>query len=66
MQSDNFEDEEEGMYIDLEDGSIYAYNFTLESIGNDVKVRLSTKEEPYFLVENEEPLIYIGDGEFFL
>ena len=66
MQSDNFEEEEEGMYIDLEDGSIYAYNFTLESIGNDVKIRLSTKEEAYFLIENEEPLIYIGDGEFYL
>jgi hypothetical protein len=54
------------MYIDLDDGSIYGYNFTLESYGNDTYIRLSTKEEPYFLVERDVPLIYIGDSKFYL
>ena len=44
-----------------------AYDFTLESKGSDgVRVRLSTEDEPYFLIENEEPLIYIGNDEFYL
>ena len=66
LQSNNYANGKTGMYIDLDDGSIYGYNFTLESYGNDTYIRLSTKEEPYFLIERDVPLIYIGDSKFYL
>ena len=58
---------QKGLKFDLMNNRLEAYDFTLESKGSDsVRIRMSTESEPYFLIENEEPLIYIGDDEFYL
>ena len=72
MQSNNFNDEgqETGMYINLNDGSIYAYNFTLETSGTGTFVRLSSMSSPYFQIATKENqgdnLIYIGSSSYYL
>lgn len=75
LQSYNFcedLDEETGMRIDLMEGIIQAYNFTLESTGSaDIRIRLSTEEEDYFLISKvadgeDKPIIQINEETFLL
>lgn len=71
LQSYNFSDdlnEESGMKIDLMEGTIQAYNFTLDTVGDaEIRIRLSTEEEDYFLISKaDKPIIQINEETFLL
>lgn len=69
LQSNNYKSGSNGMKIDLDDGSLYAYNFTLEADGDGAFVKISSKQSPYFQVSTSEGgknLIYIGSSGYYL
>lgn len=67
LQSANYEEEEQGLHIDLNDGKFSAAGeFTLEA-GDDGQIRIST-DSPYFQVKDDDgcTLINMADDDYYL
>ena len=70
LQSDNYSMENKtGTKLDLQNGNLKGYDFTLESAGHsdNSRIRLST-QDPYFLINasSGHTLIQISDGAYYL